>query len=535
MSNFPLVAAVLSSAPAGLSNGLQGLISSNDTLESTLDNVLRLCCGLPHTSDNQYTPEEWAKSVQTLHSRISELGETSLTFQQPLKRALEYEEDRSDAKKAKTSREGFGVSALTSNVNNASPNDTSSDPPIFTFHSISMSSPVRKKVDITVHQLTLRITSPGNPLENLHPPILLSILRLAFLLPVPGKRMPYLSAVILPERARVSPSDGDIQIIFGTDSVLTATQYTTKHPGPKEAHTKGSPSKVLFHSLFAYFPQGENGLRDLYEPSTGDFTSSSGAPSVDAHIGAKDGHLYFFKHGIFWGEKKPCVWFPVEAIYDMTTRSVTGRSFSLSIDTRFSTVSALSSNARRAAAAAAAAAIAAQASSSSKNEATELLMNEEDDELEQTEFSLIEGKDQDAVKSWISKHRNEFATNVMILDDSSASRTATATGENSNAFVVAGTSPNKSGASSAAAASVPFSQAPLDESDPEDGDFKVSDVISTASSWSSSSSERGSVDEDEGGINMGPDDEEGEYESEELAHRGEKGEVGNDGDDDDGD
>src|SRR5260221_13552253 len=48
--------------------------------------------------------------------------------------------------------------------------------------------------------------------------------------------------------------------------------------------------------------------------------------------------LLFFKHGILWGEKKLCV----EAIIRNVDREAsTGRSFSLFIDTRFSTVSTL--------------------------------------------------------------------------------------------------------------------------------------------------------------------------------------------------
>ena len=444
MSDSPFLAAVLSSAPTSLSSRLRDITSSNSALKIIIDDVLRLCCGKPHSVESNYTSEEWAKSVETLRSRISELGGTPLG-QQLHKRGLEDEQDRLDAKKAKTSSAPLSNTPL---------DNSSSDPPVFTLNSISMTSPVRKKVDITVHQSTLRITSPGKPLESLYPAIPLSILRLAFLLPVPGKRMPYLTVVILPER--VSPSDQDVQIIFGADSILTTTQYTTKYPDPQQAHAKGSPSKVLFHSLFAYFPEGEKGLRDLYEPTTIDFSSSSGIPSIDAHIGAKDGHLYFFKHGILWGEKKPCVWFPVEAIYEMTTRSVTGRSFSLFIDTQFSTVSALSSNARR------------------TNQPKEV---DEEDELEQTEFSLIEGRDLDAVKRWISAHRNQFVQTEVTRSAPVAPTT-----------------------SQPAAAPILFSQAALDESDSEDQDFLVSE---SSDHGSPSSESAGS--EDEAGDSEGED------------------------------
>src|SRR5258708_5048947 len=169
MSNSPFLAAVLSSAPTSLSNKLQDLISSNDDLKIVIDDVLRLCYGNSHSVKSNYTSEEWAKSVETLRSRVSELGGT-LLGQQLHKRPLEDEQDRLDTKKAKTS----STSGPTPNI---SLDDASSDPPVFTLHSISMTSPVRKKVDITIHRSALRITSPGKPLEYLHPAIPLPILR----------------------------------------------------------------------------------------------------------------------------------------------------------------------------------------------------------------------------------------------------------------------------------------------------------------------------------------------------------------------
>jgi len=138
----------------------------------------------------------------------------------------------------------------------------------------------------------------------------------------------------------------------------------------------------------------------------------------------------------------------------MSTRSVTGRSFSLFIDTQFSTVYALSSNARRI---------------NQPNEADEA-------ELEQTEFSLIEGRDQDAVQRWISAHQNQF---VQMAVPNASTPVAPTT-------------------SQPAAPPMPFSQALLDESDTEDRDFLMSES-SDDESLEPSSSENGEDGETEDG------------------------------------
>lgn len=396
-----------------------------------LEDLLRLVSSsrcLDYETNSSNDQNEWDRAQAHVKSALDRLSDSEL---HGTKRGRDDNDvasgstvptDAPSSKKAKKD-------ALSSETD-----DSGDDPAIFTLHAISVTSPIRKKADITVHKHSLRFTNPSNASENLCPPIPISTLRHAFLVDTPGKAKPHHTVVILPDAGPAEKSEHP-QVIFGVDANPTTVQITTKYPAPRQTHAKGAmPSKQLIHSLFAYFPQGEDGLVDLYEPKPVDFKSSSGSQSVDAHIAAKDGHVYFFNKGLLWGEKKPCMWFGVDDIESCETRSATGRSFSLFVSTRVPGADE----------------------------------EEEEDEIETIEFSLIDAKESDAVGAWIAKHKAQFAA-------ASASPSAPTTS-------MAGQSKN------VLSAPTMFANAVLD-SDDEDDDFDASSGSSDGGSARSSSSE----------------------------------------------
>jgi len=189
----------------------------------------------------------------------------------------------------------------------------------------------------------------------------LSSLTRAFLISTPGKTKPHWTVIILTDTEQS-------QIIFGLD-VIPPSLTTTGHPEPPHSYPKGTESKPALTQFLSQLPPQVK----FQEPSTAHFRSAAGEPYLDAYLRAKDGHLLFFKDGMLFGEKKPCMWIGVEEIESVRSLSATGRTFSLFVKRLADTAEA-----------------------------------EEELEGEETEFSLIDGKNQDAAARWVKDNRHRF-------------------------------------------------------------------------------------------------------------------------------
>lgn len=193
----------------------------------------------------------------------------------------------------------------------------------------------------------------------------LSSLTRAFLIPTPGKTKPHWTVVIFTDLEQN-------QIIFGLDAIPPSLS-TTAHPELLYTYPKGSESKPALMQLLSRLPSHVK----FQEPSTAQFRSATGEPYLDAYLHAKDGHLLFFEDGIFFGEKKPCLWIGMEDIESVRSLSATGRSFSLFVKRVADVVEDEAGDGR---------------------------------EGEETEFSLIHGKHQDAVGRWVKDSQYRFGT-----------------------------------------------------------------------------------------------------------------------------
>jgi len=435
------------SSNASLNAGIRNLEANPDSA-STVEAILLLCAGAPCPSwvVPQPLPDEWNAARTRLLSAFESVAPDQVAS---LKRPRELE------------------ASITATAKKPKLIDDADDPPIFTLHGISFTSPIRKKADITVRRTTLRFTDPKDPTSNLCDPIPIRTFRHGFIVSTPGKTKPHWTAIILPE------APNDQSIIFGCDATVTTSQNTTKYPSPPQSHAKGTPTKTLIHSLFAYFPSGPDGLVDLYEPKPTDFQSALGCgQSIDAYIGAKDGHLYFFSNGILWGEKKPCLWFPLEDIVDIHTGMSSGRSFTLYISTKPKSQVGVSNVAGKA-------------------------EDADDEPPEMHDFSLIDSKEESPVRKWITNHKQQFATQP--------SKNALPDGVGGRSSATSAKEQGKASGKTAAARTagpVRLVDAAFNESDSEDQDF-ASDSNSDSSNYSSSSSASGDVgsgdDGDDGG------------------------------------
>ncbi|KAI6002401.1 hypothetical protein F5J12DRAFT_840846 [Pisolithus orientalis] len=281
------------------------------------------------------------------------------------------------------------------------------DPPLFTLPTISTTSPVRKKVDITVHSQSIRFVNPSSRVLEASIP-LMSITR-AFLLPTRGKAKDHWTVVLLcsdvpPDKGKAgAPAQQQAkqnqQVIFGLDALSTAQFATTSYSFFTKANGHSVASSRSMTTTTDTVEKGSetcSSLRKLLsflsvpflEPSASIFKSAcaptkagNSAAGIDAYLSAKQGTLWFFDCGILWGESKPCEFWAVE---DLTIRngvkllSATGRTCSVILRRRRTGVTKESGN------------------------------SSDEEEFSETEFAMIDGKEQDPISAWVKEREAIF-------------------------------------------------------------------------------------------------------------------------------
>ena len=258
------------------------------------------------------------------------------------------------------------------------------DPPIFCLNSISVTSPVRKKVDITIHKSSIRFTQPSsNAIEAVVP---LSSFKRAFVLPTRGKQKAHWTVVLLssdaPERGKASSAAANPQIIFGLDALasasMTATTYQSSSEPATDSIAKGAETlphirKLLSHTELTVLQPTPDVFRSACAGNAGTSASTGGVPGTEAYRAAKPGTLWFMKEGILWGESKPCEFWAVEDLIGKTEGlrmlSATGRTCSVILTRKD---------------------------------------GDEDDMGIETEFAMVDGKEQEGINQWVKHHRHLF-------------------------------------------------------------------------------------------------------------------------------
>ncbi|KAI0351199.1 hypothetical protein OH77DRAFT_957732 [Trametes cingulata] len=364
-------------------------------VRSVLDTIIRLAVGAP-APENSAIPK-WDELRALAARAVDELKRGEHAGSQ--KRSRE-DEALSPSKRARTDSADASLSA-------------EQDPPVFALHALSVSSPIRKKVNITVHRASIRLTNPSTQKEE-HPPIPLADLQRAFLLSTRGKSKPHWTVALLSSdiptltgKAAEAANETPIpQLVFGLDATLTAPFTTTVYDddggSPKtETYPKGSASLPALRAFLSHIPTA------TLEPSTTIFRSAAapsggdGVAGVEAYRGAKQGTLWFLHEGVLW-DGKPCEFFALEhlasagkseqAYEGVRTLSATGRTCSVILRRRT----------RRLA--------------NGKDGADGAGENgdgaEEEEEGEDIDFGMVDGREQETIGRWIKSHRHLFGKSL---------------------------------------------------------------------------------------------------------------------------
>lgn len=442
-----------------------------------VDAFLRLVLGGPcpsHATDN--TRSAWEPAQKTAAELVATLNSTSPGKTNGIdsrKRARDDDDTAtsstsSQPKRAKTSEE----SEL--------PSD---DPPLFTLHALSLTSPIRKKADITIHQRTLRLTNPTTHAIE-YSPMPLSAFRRAFLLPTRGKTKPHWSVVLMPSDIPAAGSKVEREkepappVVFGLDAMPAGLSTTAHHAAPAPqttAHPKGTSALPLLRSFLSFLPI------PTLEPSTDVFRSAlpggsaagagEGIAGVEAYRGAKPGTLWFLSEGVLW-DGKPAEFF---ALKDIAKTEGEGESKVEGVRTISATGKTCSVILRRV-------------------EGTKAVEGEGEDEDEEArvvevDFGMIDGKEQESIARWVKRHKHLFGRQSIPESQ---------TDENG-------------GATAATASAAPAVDE--DDEDENDSDF----VADSGSDYGSATSDSESEDEsgDVEGAQEGGDEAEVEAEAEE--------------------
>ncbi|KAI1797269.1 hypothetical protein LXA43DRAFT_404996 [Ganoderma leucocontextum] len=372
------------------------------------------------------------------------------------------------------------------------------DSRVYSLHGISVSTPIRKKVNIDIHRSSIRLTNPASHKEE-YLPIPLSTLRRAFLLPTRGKSKPHWSVVLLSSdvptplpKGAAAAKDKDTtspQLVFGLDATLTAV-LTTSTADSIATHPKGQPSLPALRTFLSHLPV------PTHEPSTAVFRSAagsqegSGVAGVEAYRGAKEGTLWFLDDGVLW-DGKPCEFFALQhlapaskgqggdQVFDgVRTLTATGRTCSVILRRIGSGGSPANGQAT---------AVDGKAKgkkADAMDEDADEVSGDEKDEAVDVDFGMVDGREQEPIGRWIKARRNRFGR----VTDPSATADGDAAGPSSDA---------KGKGKAVAREADPRNE---DTDDEEDDDFEVtgtdvSDEDSGTESESDASEDEGEGDE----------------------------------------
>ncbi|KAK0210383.1 histone chaperone Rttp106-like-domain-containing protein [Desarmillaria ectypa] len=343
---------VSSCLPGELSQKLKDLSKSSPEAEIILDDVIRFVSGAESRVGG--SDGGWHEKQGAVKKGLDELLRPA-----DLKRRRDAEDDVSQ----------------TSKRSKLSHDDASDGPHRFTLHSVSTTSPVRKKVDIIVHDSIVKFVVPASQAVEAFVP--LSQFSRAFILPTRGKTKPHWTVVIISTNTTAKGASSP-QIIFGLDASAPSPLSTTDSTSVKKIVNKGDPTLPAIKELLSHLQV------PILQPNTDVFKSactskgSDGCSGIEAYLGAKVGSLWFMKEGILWGESKPCEFWPVEDLMGKTDGlrmiSATGRTCTLILTRRCAGDPG----------------------------------EEEEDVGEETAFSLIDGKEQDGINQWVKRFQGAF-------------------------------------------------------------------------------------------------------------------------------
>lgn len=209
---------------------------------------------------------------------------------------------------------------------------------LFEARDISFQSPLRKKFHLGLtrtgcrFQLQLRNTSDSK-VEVVYE---IDSYAHFLVLPVPEKIQKQYNFCIMPQPGR------DVEPLVWTMNAGAPKSYKIETDHLKD-YLEGKDKQQVMENVIRYaLQQSKLSGRELILPEDAEFASeireshrkNDVAYHAKAHIGSKEGYLFFLKAGIFFGFKKPLRLFTLDQIDSVSYTSITGRDFNMIISYR---------------------------------------------------------------------------------------------------------------------------------------------------------------------------------------------------------
>ncbi|KAG6890863.1 hypothetical protein C0992_012249 [Termitomyces sp. T32_za158] len=475
-SQTPFLRAILPSLPSDFAKKVRALCASTSesTAEHILDTLIRFIsgaeCAPSATADVQHSWTEKQKAAATILNDMVKGRSTSET-----KRPREDDETGSDQQAAKRQRSS-GEIPVSLPITQELPSD-----PLFAIHSVSVTSPVRKKVDITIHKTSLVLTHPSTHAVEAN--ISLPTISRAFLLPTRGKQKAHWTIVLLtsdtsePRKPQNGSTTSNIQVIFGIDAIASVSstihegETPTRNAGQKGAATRPILLEFLNRLGIPFIEPTPNVFKSACVGITsGVSANEDGVPGVEAYRGAKIGSLWFTEEGILWGESKPCEFWALEDLIGKSegVRVIGGSGRTCTV---VLTRKSVSDN--------------------------EDVGDDEEDMGIETEFGMVDSREKPGIEGWVRRFRGSFGKTKENENEKGGKTIGDENGRKTIMQID-------------------------DETDEEDEDFEMdSDELGGSEATSSESSDDeeggddGSSEEDDEGEDGGEDDEDEEELTEE--------------------
>ena len=172
--------AVCRSLPTNHATEVQSLCQS-PSAEAILDTLIRFVVGAHCLSSAPAEKrEEWVEKQIKVKQALQDL--TTLTDGKQLREEEADESQTTHKCQQKVNETDFKLKE--------------DDSPLFTLHSISTTALLCKKLDVTIHRHTIRLTNPSTLQTEAVVPV--SSLCRVFIVPTRGKSKPYWSVLLLP-------------------------------------------------------------------------------------------------------------------------------------------------------------------------------------------------------------------------------------------------------------------------------------------------------------------------------------------------
>ncbi|CUS09390.1 unnamed protein product [Tuber aestivum] len=201
---------------------------------------------------------------------------------------------------------------------------------VITVKEISFSIPARKKFTLLLTKSSMSAVNAATGVVEFGVPW--SEIQYVACLPVPDKAARQWNFCVFPRGAE-GLGDGSADALVFT--IPDGAPKTATGDGMGAGHDTSTYKSLLI----AVFGSLLDGGAKVLEPDEKVFYSAvpqshrkgEKAFHVKAHVGSKEGYLFFLKNGIMWAFKKPLIYFSFAAIESVSYTSITKRTLNLSI------------------------------------------------------------------------------------------------------------------------------------------------------------------------------------------------------------